>query len=104
MAHLSYFDEVSLRCSRVQDEYIIISRVHCQTAAAGSVYTTILTVAMPTSDDTIMCVYSCLRAYVYRKYVACCICCDAAHPDDKSYASNNDTGESTVTDDPLSTM
>lgn len=36
-----------------------------------------------------------------------CICvfvCDAAHPDDKSYAPNNDTGESTVTDDPLSTM
>lgn len=30
-----------------------------------------------------------------------CLFCDAAHPDDKSYAPNNDTGESTVTGDPL---
>lgn len=55
--------------------YLGTRRVHCQTAAASSVYTTILTVAVPAFGDTIICVYPCVRAYTYRKCAAClCVC------------------------------
>lgn len=38
-------------------------------AAASSVYTTILTAAVPAFNDTIIYVYPCVRAYIYGKCV-----------------------------------
>lgn len=78
--------------------------VHCQTPAAGSVYTTILTAAVPGvwrhNNPRRVCVMC--AAHTRTKRRAACLrvfVCDAAHPDDKSCAPNNDTDESTVTDD-----
>jgi len=62
-----------------RDEYIIICRdarrVHCQTAAAGLVYTTILTAAVPAIQWSV-CVRVCLyMTRTYGKRAAClCVC------------------------------
>lgn len=102
----THFDEVSPRCSRVQDEYIIISgdvqgalsNGSCQLRAHN--YINCGCGGVQRHNNLRVSVHA--RVYV-RKMHVCVFVCDAVYPDDKSYAPNNDTGESTVTD-PLSTM
>lgn len=93
--------------ARVQDEYIIISGDAQGALSNGScrlhVHNYINCGCAGVQRYNNLRVFVHARVYV-RKMCVCVFVCDAVHPDDKSYAPNNDTGESTVTDDPLSTM